>query len=110
MSRNQQAASVDADEEKRALDEAKRGVAAAADKDSKGPRIAVRTLFFNANVQMPGEQLCSSLQTGQAFNQKRWSIDYLPRIGMFEVRYSPANKTDEEIRMVPREWASFTPA
>lgn len=79
--------------------------------DPFGPRIPVAVLYFDRDRQMPGGRVGSTLEaTNGPSNRKSWKVDYLPKMGFFEVRFTDANKTDSDIRYVPRDWCSWTPA
>lgn len=74
-----------------------------------GPRIPCSVLRFHRDVDMPGKGLTSTVTATGDDGRNRWRIDYLPRVQMFEVRFSEPNGK-EHVRMVPREWAQYTPA
>lgn len=74
-----------------------------------GPRIPVKVLIFRESTSMPGSHN-STIECGGRPGSKRHECDYLTRLGLFELRYFPASSDVAELRLVPREWASFIPA
>ncbi len=85
--------------------------APAAEKDPLGPRIAVKNLHFDKERSYPGGGYGSGVTCGGGSpNTKRWNADFLPRVGMFELRYQAPSSLKVETLYIPREWASFEPA
>ena len=86
-------------------------VAPAAEKDVFGPRIAVKNLYFDRERSYPGGGYGSAVTCGNGTpNTKRWRVDFLPRVGLYELRYHAPSSTVIETVYLPREWASFEPA
>lgn len=82
----------------------------APDKDPLGPRIAVKALYLDKERELPGAFGSALNGGGGSPNQKRWFIDFLPRVGLYEIRYHEPSSTVVQVRLIPREWASYTPA
>jgi hypothetical protein len=80
--------------------------------DPRGPRLPVLRLDFPVERQMPGGHFSFTLESsGPAVHatQKRYSIDYLPREGAYEVRYFEPNKTEPtEVCVMDKGWAKAT--
>lgn len=79
--------------------------------DPNGPRVPVSLLHFTTERGMPGGQFGSTLPATPDVHptQKRWLIDFLPRLGVYEIRFYEANATvPAETRLIPKEWASAT--
>jgi hypothetical protein len=83
--------------------------AAAAATDALGPRIPVRHLYLDKERELPGVFGSAVTGGGGNANQKHWFIDFLPRVGLFEIRYHEPTSPTVEVRYLPREWCSFKP-
>lgn len=92
-----------------AHDAPKPAAGAAAEKDLLGPRIAVKYLYLDKEREFPGGFGSAITAGGGHANQKHWFIDFLPRVGLYEVRYHEPTKPGVAVRFIPREWASFDP-
>ncbi len=78
--------------------------------DPLGPRVPVKNIWFDRERDLPGGSYSSSLTGGGGpRNQKRWWIDFLPRVAMFEIRFSEASKDEVSIRYISSAWGSFEP-
>jgi hypothetical protein len=85
------------------------GLPAAAEKDALGPRIPAKHLFLDKERDLPGHFGSSLNGGGGARNQKRWWVDFLPRVSLYEIRFSEASSDAVVLRYIPREWGSFQP-
>lgn len=81
--------------------------------DQSGPRIPISMLHSHVERQWPDgnvSSVCQATATAHP-SQRRMVIDFLPRIGMYEIRmYEPDRTEPRETRLVPKEWASGTVA
>lgn len=80
-------------------------------RDMAGPSFPVDRLQFVKDISLPGSFFGGSLEAKRDPRQKRYLIDYFPKMQMYLVTYIPAPGQIEPTvtELVPRELATCRP-